>query len=525
MALAAGWLAACVWIDRDARYIFGSQTPWPLIMAMPGVGLFVSATLLGCAGLPALLAIMVALGGCYLFLRETTVSPSHRVLTRRRVSEALHLVASRRPATRTTTDLLGQPSPASADDAGQGGVMLARRNGTSPPAIPPGRRHRHAARADRAARDVVAQALAADATEVSLESKADGRVRLRFRIDGIMVSRKFEDDIQPQALREAFLMFTGLESSTGEPQEGGFTATVAERTVDIGVQSDAARLVLHLTDPDARRAAFRGGIEAIGASRQHADSIRWAILQPHGLLLICGPAESGKTTTAYAILGEIDPATHRIATVEDAIFHPLDAVAQTAVDATVGLTPAHLIRLAADRDADAILVDEIRDRETADAVIRAAENRTVVATLQSHDAADAIAKLIAFGIDIEKVRTAVAAVVAQRLVRVLCEHCKEPYPAPADFVEKLGHGDPEEVVVFKKRGCFACHGTGYHGRVPVQEVLVVDAPLRLMLTAEASRNRIRALARASGMHTLREAAVALVAHGATSIKEAVRCVP
>lgn len=523
--LAAAWIAACVWVDRDARYVFGSETWWPLVMAAPGVGLVVSAAAWGFAGLPALLAVTAAIGGVYLWLRETSVSLPHRVLTMKRARALLRATAARLPPGRAFWARRGRSSAASGDEA-RGGAILLRRDGSRPPAIPPGRRHRRAARADRVARDIVAEALTAAASEVSIEPRADGRVRMRLRIDGVMTGYESVDGVQGDHLRDAFRSFAGLESPTPAAQRGGFTATVAGRTVDVGVTTARSQLTLHLTDPGGCEGAdFRGGIEAIGVSRQHADSIRWAVLQPAGLLLVCGPSESGKTTTAYAVIGEIDPRTHRVATVEDAVAHPLPSVSQTAVDAAAGLTAARLLRAAAGQDAAAILVDEIRDQETAAVAVQTAASRTVIATLQAEDAADAIVKLLGFGVTPEQLRTSVAVVVAQRLVRVLCEHCKKRSPAPADFLEKLGHRGAEEVVIYKKRGCAACRGIGYRGRVPVQEVLLVGESLRQLPPGTTSRTLIRAEARRAGMTTLRESAVALVSHGVTSIKEVVRCVP
>lgn len=526
IALAAAWAAACAWGDRDARYVFGSQTRWPLVMVAPGVALLASAALLGFAGLPALLATIVCIGAAYLRHRETTVLAPHRILTASRARSLLETATRRRAARGTAA-----ARPAVGHD--DGGVMLLRSDGTPAAAPPPGRRHRQAAGAARATRDVVAEAVSARATRLQIDTRSDGRARVRFEIDGSWRTHARLDGPEGDGLAQAFRGLAGLSRDGRRRRRTGFNAIVAGRTVEFRGSSETShrgmRMTFDILDPDAHcgRHDFRGGLDGTGLPRQACEAIRAIVQQPRGALVVCGPAGSGRTTTAYAVIAEIDPRVHPIVTVEESIAAPIEGVAQTAVDPPRGLTAARLLAGIRPGDASAILLDGIRDRETADAAVRAACDTTVVATLEAEDAADAVMRLLALGVDPRTLGTAVSGVLAQRLVRVLCDQCKVPAPAPQDFLRKLPDRDDADLVIFTRgrAGCPACHGTGYSGRVPVHELLLVDEPLRAVLADGPTRRRIRAQARRSGMGTLRESAIALVASGVTSVKEIIRVVP
>jgi type II secretory ATPase GspE/PulE/Tfp pilus assembly ATPase PilB-like protein len=532
IALAAAWAAACTWGDRDARYVFGSQTRWPLVMAAPGVGLLVSAALLGFAGLSALLATLVCIGAAYLWQREATVLPPHRILTASRATSLLKRATQRSAARGPAASGPAAARPAAGRDD-DGGVMLLRRDGTPPPAPPRGRRHRQAARTARAARDLVAEAVSARATRLQIDSRPEGRARVRFEIDGSWRPHARLGAPEGGGLAHEFRTLAGLSRDGRRRRRAGFTAVVAGRTIEFRGCSEprprGMRLAFEILDPDANcgRHDFRAGLDGTGLPRQACESIRAIVQQPRGMLVFCGPAGSGRTTTAYAVIAEIDPRVHPIVTIEESIAARIEHVAQTAVDPAAGLTAARLLSGLRPGDAAAVLLDGIRDRDTADAAVQASGESTVLATLEAEDAADAVMKLLALGIDPRTLGTAVAGVVAQRLVRVLCDQCKVPSAAPREFLRKLPEHDGGDLVIFRRSraGCPACHETGYRGRVPVHEVLLVDEPLRILLADRPTRGRIRTQARRSGMRTLRESAIALVASGVTSVKEVVRVVP
>jgi type IV pilus assembly protein PilB len=519
------WAAASGWIDRDARFVFGSSVRWSIGMALIGAAILTSAVLAGFIGLPAIAATLAVVCGAYLRQRETHVPAPHRILT---ASRTRSLLAPRRRADREPP--AGRRAAAHDDDDG---VVLVDRDGM-PQSVPPrGRRHRQAARAAQAARDLVAEALSARATRLRIDSRPDGRMRARFELDGSWTTHARLDGPDGYGLSREVRRLAGLSRDGRPRRRAGFTAVIAGRTVEFRGRSEAGpsrlRMEFTIVDPDANggRHDFRVGLDGTRLPRRTCESIRSLVQQPRGAILVCGPAGSGRTTTAYALITEIDPHLHPIVTIEESITARLEHVTQTAVGGAAGPTAAQVLSGLRPGDAAAILLDGITDRETAAAALRAAAESTVVATLEAEDAADAIVRLLALGVEPHALGTAVVGVVAQRLVRALCDQCKVSATAPPDLVRKLpDHGDGELTVFTRgKGGCVACHGTGYRGRVPVHELLLVDEPLLGLLADRPTRARIRAQARDAGMRTLRESALALVAAGVTSVKEIVRVVP
>jgi type II secretory ATPase GspE/PulE/Tfp pilus assembly ATPase PilB-like protein len=379
----------------------------------------------------------------------------------------------------------------------------------------------------------VAEAVSARATRLQIDSRPEGRARVRLEIDGCWRPHARLDAPEGGGLAHEFRTLAGLSRDGRRRRRAGFTAVVAGRTIEFRGCSEprprGMRLAFEILDPDANcgRHDFHAGLDGTGLPRQACESTRAIVQQPRGMLVFCGPAGSGRTTTAYAVIAEIDPRVHPIVTIEESIAARIEHVTQTAVDPAAGLTAARLLSGLRPGDAAAILLDGIRDGDTADAAVQASGESTVLATLEAEDAADAVMKLLALGIDPRTLGTAVAGVVAQRLVRVLCDQCKVPSAAPREVLRKLPEHDGGDLVIFRRSraGCPACHETGYRGRVPVHDVLLVDEPLRILLADRPTRGRIRTQARRSGMRTLRESAIALGASGVTSVKEVVRVVP
>ena len=252
-------------------------------------------------------------------------------------------------------------------------------------------------------------------------------------------------------------------------------------------------------------------------------TLQGIVQQPHGMLIVCGPTGSGKTTTLYVALGEIDVLSRNIVTIEDPIEYQLDNISQTAVNNAAELTFAKILRSVLRQDPDVILVGEIRDKETAEIAMQAAlTGHFVFTTLHANDTATTVTRLLDIGIETTLLQSAVTAVLAQRLVRVLCPKCKEPYPAPPEFRQKLSVAADKEVTIYREKGCPACHGTGYKGRTGVHELLVFNSAIRELLVGQPSIQAIRAAARKAGTRTLQEAGIAKVLAGVTSLNELVR---
>jgi type II secretory ATPase GspE/PulE/Tfp pilus assembly ATPase PilB-like protein len=255
------------------------------------------------------------------------------------------------------------------------------------------------------------------------------------------------------------------------------------------------------------------------------EQLREVIHKPYGMFLVTGPTGSGKTTTVYASLSEIDAQQHNITTIEDPVEYRLDGITQIAVNTAAGVTFASILRSVLRQDPDVLLVGEIRDKETAEIACQAAlTGHFVFSTLHANDTVATITRMLDLGLDAMLIQTALTAVLAQRLARKLCLKCREPYPPPADLLAKLGikPGAVETIYREHAKGCEQCGGTGYKGRIGLHELLVMNDDIRRLVTPQPSIEDLRAAARRSGTHSLQVDGLLKVMRGVTSIKEVVR---
>jgi type II secretory ATPase GspE/PulE/Tfp pilus assembly ATPase PilB-like protein len=259
-------------------------------------------------------------------------------------------------------------------------------------------------------------------------------------------------------------------------------------------------------------------------------AIREVVTQPHGMFLCCGPTGSGKSTTLYACLREIDRYQKNIITIEDPIEYHLDNITQLEINTKSGQTFAQSLRSVLRQDPDVIMIGEIRDQETATIACQAANTgHMVFSTVHSNDAITALFRLLDLGVEPFMIASALSAVLAQRLVRSLCETCKEPYKPKPEFLQKANL-PVEKVDLFYRppeapqQVCPACGGTGYLGRTGIFELLVITDPIRELIRENPSLNAIKAEARKAGMIYLQEDGLRQVIQGKTSIKELLRVV-
>jgi general secretion pathway protein E len=244
---------------------------------------------------------------------------------------------------------------------------------------------------------------------------------------------------------------------------------------------------------------------------------------PHGIVLVTGPTGSGKTTTLYAALSRINDIERKIVTIEDPIEYHLYGINQIQVSPKAGLTFDRGLRSILRHDPDVILVGEIRDLETAEIAVQASlTGHLVFSTLHTNDAPGALTRLVDMGVEPYLVASSLEMVLAQRLVRLICEHCREPVPAEesARLCAEFGQGAPE--AFFRGQGCRHCQGSGYHGRTGIFEVMSIDEPLRASVLDGASSGQIRAEATRHGMRCLREDGWRLVGEGRTTLEEVLR---
>jgi type II secretory ATPase GspE/PulE/Tfp pilus assembly ATPase PilB-like protein len=278
---------------------------------------------------------------------------------------------------------------------------------------------------------------------------------------------------------------------------------------------------LRLLDSDG--GIVKSGLNGIGMRESTLKTLRSIIHKPDGMLIVCGPTGSGKTTSLYAAISEIDVLSRNIITIEDPIEYRLDNISQTAVNTAADLTFAKILRSVLRQDPDVILVGEIRDKETAEIAMESAvTGHFVFSTVHANDTATTITRLLDMGIEATRMQAAVTAVLAQRLVRVLCEKCKVPYKPAADELRKYGIPAAKVTMFYREQGCPACNGTGYRGRTGIHELMVFDNAIRALLVGRPSIEAIRAAARKGGTRTLQESCLYKVIEGVTSLNECAR---
>jgi general secretion pathway protein E len=336
---------------------------------------------------------------------------------------------------------------------------------------------------------------------------------VRFRVDGTL-----RDIVRPKRALHAALVsrikiMAQLDIAEKRlPQDGRITLRVGGKAIDVRVSTlptgHGERVVLRLLEKDLSKLT----LENLGMSDRTLRRFDELIHQPHGIILVTGPTGSGKTTTLYAAIRRLDAATTNIMTVEDPIEYDLEGIGQTQVNPKIDMDFARALRAILRQDPDVVMIGEIRDLETAQIAVQASlTGHLVLATLHTNDAASAVTRLIDMGIEPFLLSSSLLAVLAQRLVRKLCPHCKQPVAASG------GSGQPYRAV-----GCAHCGHTGYLGRTGIYELLTVDDEMRLLVHNGANDTEIRRTAERAGMLPLRADAMRWVAAGITSQEEVLR---
>ncbi|RDK08420.1 type II secretion system ATPase GspE [Cupriavidus lacunae] len=372
---------------------------------------------------------------------------------------------------------------------------------------------------------LLTQAAREGASDIHIEPFESSSV-VRFRVDGTL-----RDVVRPKkalhgALISRIKIMAQLDIAEKRlPQDGRITLRVGGRPVDVRVSTlptgHGERAVLRLLDKEAGRLDLAKLGMAPGTLRGFDHLIR----QPHGIVLVTGPTGSGKTTTLYAALSRLDARATNIMTVEDPIEYDLDGIGQTQVNPRIDMTFGKALRAILRQDPDVVMIGEIRDLETAQIAVQASlTGHLVLATLHTNDSASAVTRLVDMGIEPFLLSSSLLGVLAQRLVRRLCPHCKreeviEVTPAEADVL--LAQGKPLQKV-WHPVGCDRCGQSGYQGRMGVYELLTVDDEIRTMIHRQAPESEIKQVALAHGMHTMRGDAQRWVDSGATSLEEVLR---
>jgi general secretion pathway protein E len=367
------------------------------------------------------------------------------------------------------------------------------------------------------------EALEARASDVHLESYVGG-LRVRYRVDGVLLDAPAPPRRLAAAVISRLKIMAELDIAERRlPQDGRIRLRMRDREVDVRVSTlptlHGESVVLRLLDKERGRI----DLEALGMASDTMRSFAAVIAKPHGIVLATGPTGSGKTTTLYAAVDRIRTGREKIITVEDPVEYELPGVPQVPVNEKVGLTFANALRALLRQDPDIMLVGEIRDQETADIATHAAlTGHLVLSTLHTNDSATALTRLVDLGIEPYLVASTVEAVLAQWLVRRICDDCKHAELLTPEQRIALAVAPDDLPTAWKGRGCGRCRGTGYHGRIGIYELLVLDEELRAALQEDVSAGHLMKLGVRKGMRLLREDGLRQMRAGVTTAEEVLR---
>ena len=370
---------------------------------------------------------------------------------------------------------------------------------------------------------MVEQAVRQRASDIHIEPM-EKQVRVRYRIDGALYEKATYNISLLPALVARVKIIGGMDiSEKRKPQDGRITQVVDRREFDIRVSIlptvYGEKIVMRLTSKNAlSREKSQLGLKP--HDLQRFDHI---LKNPHGILLVTGPTGSGKSTTLYTALSELNKEDVNIITVEDPVEANIDGINQVQVNNKADLTFASALRSILRQDPDIIMIGEIRDQETASIAVQASiTGHLVVSTLHTNSAASTITRLVDMGIEPYLIADSTVGVIAQRLVRRLCPDCKRAKKADAEDLEMLMRKPEEDLTIYEPCGCAKCDGTGFRGRIGVYEIMEVTPQLKHIISKGGEVEAIKAQALKDGMHTLRMSATELVLDGTTSVQEMMR---
>jgi general secretion pathway protein E len=379
----------------------------------------------------------------------------------------------------------------------------------------------------RLVNSILTQAVRARASDVHIEP-FERELKVRYRIDGLLYNTLTPPRRLQAAISSRIKVMANLNIAERRlPQDGRIRIRVGEKDVDIRVSvvptAYGERIVLRLLD----KTSVLLGLEEIGMGEEAYVRYSRLIKRSNGIILVTGPTGSGKTTTLYGTLNKINAPELNIITIEDPIEYQLNGIGQIQVNPRIDLTFANGLRSILRQDPDIIMVGEIRDRETAEIAIQASlTGHLVFSTLHTNDAAGAVTRLLDMGVEAFLVSSSVLAIIAQRLVRVICKECREPYRPDTSLVKEMGldrASDPLfEGFFYRGKGCAACFQTGYRGRSGIYELLVIDDNIRSLIMSGADSSVIRRKAIEQGMTTLFRDGVIKVVKGTTTVDEVLR---
>jgi type II secretion system protein E len=369
---------------------------------------------------------------------------------------------------------------------------------------------------------VLKDAIELRASDIHLEPFED-EFRIRYRIDGVLQDVPVPAQLkrfQPAIVSRVKILSHLNIAEKRLPQDGRIKVRIEDAEVDIRVSIipmlHGEAVVMRLL----RQNSTLRGMGELDMEKRELESFERVLDLPHGIILVTGPTGSGKTSTLYTALNAINDSVRKIITIEDPVEYQLKGVNQIQVNEKSGLTFARGLRSILRHDPDVILIGEIRDQETAQIAVQASlTGHLVFSTLHTNDAPGALTRLVDMGVEPYLVASSLEAVLAQRLVRVLCKHCKQPDDSPTAAALKAQLDIPASTTLYKSVGCRECRNTGFHGRHAIFEWMDTDSEIRQLILKNASTDQIRDAARKQGMRTLAEDGWRLVRKGVTTAEE------
>ena len=371
---------------------------------------------------------------------------------------------------------------------------------------------------------ILAEGVNAKASDILIEP-LEHEVRVRYRVDGLLQEAKRPPKALHNAIVSRIKVMSNLDIAERRlPQDGRFKVRLHNREVDFRVSilpsNKGEKAALRILD----KSQAMLDLEKLGFDKKSMDDIKQGSMKPHGMILVCGPTGCGKTTTLYSILEYINSPEDNVITVEDPVEYVIGGLNQVTAKPDIGLTFAGALRSILRQDPDIIMIGEIRDFETVDIAIKAAlTGHLVLSTLHTTTAAGSVTRLLNMGVEPFLITSSMILVAAQRLVRKICQNCREPYELDAEIAEKYNiKTSGKKITLYRGRGCDICRKTGYKGRVGLIEVLILTPKIKALILETAQEYKIRDQARLEGMTTLRENGMALVLNGITTLDEIVR---
>lgn len=369
-------------------------------------------------------------------------------------------------------------------------------------------------------RSLIEQAIRQRASDIHIEA-LENKVRVRYRIDGALYERMVYDNSLLPAISTRIKILGGMDiSEKRKPQDGRMSIMVDRQDYDIRISSlptvHGEKIVMRLSS----KLNLTRNKKDLGFPPDEMERFNHMLANPFGIILVTGPTGSGKSTTLYTALSELNKEAVNIVTVEDPVEADIEGINQVQVNNKVDLNFASALRSILRQDPDIIMIGEIRDRETAAIAVQASiTGHLVVSTLHTNNAVGTLNRMADMGVERYLIADSVVGVIAQRLVRKLCSHCKKMRPATSEEKRVLRMNTQEEVNVYEPCGCDFCSHTGYYGRIGVFEIMEVNDEIRDLIAENGTTEELERVARNSGMRTLRDNGISYVLNGTTSVEE------